>query len=378
MSFFVPAALVLAALLATGCGEGDDAAVPSSQEVQAALDEAVDAGAPGIAVAIRGADGEELLTSGVASIESEQPIRPDTLFRIASVTKSFTATIVMQLVAEGKLSLDDTVEDLAPGLLAAGGQITVRELLGHTSGLPDYVKSDAFVERAGAGESVTPEQALSFVADEKPEFEPGSEYAYSDSDNIALGLIIEEVTGNSFEQELRSRMLEPLELDETTLATSLEFPNPHAQGYQYSEDGSGEPENVTDIPLDPNGAWASGALISTPGDVSRFFGALLGGDLVPDEQLEDMMATVPGAGDPPGPGTNNAGLGIFGWEISCGEIWGHTGSWPGFRTLGAASDDGDSAVAMVVNATETSDQAEEAILRAQELAACRALGKPTD
>ena len=369
---------MLAALLATGCGESDDAAVPSSQQVQAALDEAVDAGAPGIAVAIRGADGEEFLTSGAASIESEEPIRPDALFRIASVTKSFTAAIVMQLVAEGKLSLDDTVKDLAPGLLAAGDEITVRELLGHTSGLPDYVKSDAFVKRAGAGKSVTPQQALGFVADEEPEFEPGSEYAYSDSDNIALGLIIEEVTGRSFERELGSRILEPLELDETTLATTLRFPKPHAQGYQYSEDGSDEPENVTDIPLDPNGAWASGALISTPGDVSRFFGALLDGDLVPDEQLQEMMATVPGAGSPPGPGTNNAGLGIFGWEVSCGEIWGHTGSWPGFRTLGAASEDGDAAIAVVVNATNTSDQANEAILRAQELAACRALGEPTD
>lgn len=91
-----------------------------------------------------------------------------------------------------------------------------------------------------------------------------------------------------------------------------------------------------------------------------------------------MMDTVPGSGSPPGPGTNNAGLGIFGWELPCGEIWGHTGSWPGFRTLGAASDDGDSALAMVVNATNTSDEAEEAILRAQELAACRALGEPTD
>ena len=377
MSFFVPAALVLAALVATGCGESDEPAVPSSQQVQTALDEAVDAGAPGIAVAIRGADGEEFLTSGVASIESEQPIKPDTLFRIASVTKSFTAAIVMQLVAEGKLSLDDTVKDLAPGLLAAGDQITVRQLLGHTSGLPDYVKSDAFVKRAGAGKSVTPRQALKFVADEEPEFKPGSQYAYSDSDNIALGLIIEQVTGKSYEQELRSRILEPLGLDDTTLATSLDFPKPHAQGYQYSEGGTGEPEDVTDIPLDPNGAWASGALISTPEDVSRFFAALLGNELVPGDQLQEMMATVPGAGSPPGPGTNNAGLGIFGWEVSCGEIWGHTGSWPGYRTLGAASDNGDATVAMVVNATNTSNHANEAILRAQELAACRALGEPT-
>lgn len=374
------AALVLVVVLATGCGESDDtggSAVPTSQDVQAALDDVVDAGAPGIVVSIRGADGEEeLLTSGVASIESEEPIRPDTLFRIASVTKSFTAAIVMQLVEEGELSLDDAAEDLAPGLLAAGDEITVRQLLGHTSGLPDYIKSDAFVERAGAGESVTPEQALDFVADEELEFEPGSEYAYSDSDNITLGLIIEEVTGNSYEEELRSRILEPLDLNQTSLATTLRFPKPHAQAYQYSEDGTGEPENVTDIPLDPNGAWASGALISTPGDVSRFFGALLGGDLLPEKQLQEMMDTVPGAGDPPGPGTNNAGLGIFGWEIGCGEIWGHTGSWPGFRTLGGASEDGSSSIGMVVNATNVSDEANAAILRAQELAACHALGDP--
>ena len=374
----VLAPLLLAALLPAGCGETREAGAPSAQQVEAALDEAVDAGAPGIAVSIRRAEGGEFLTSGVASIESKQPIRADTRFRIASVTKSFTATIVMQLVAERKLSLDDTVQDLAPDLLAAGGKITVRELLGHTSGLPDYVKSDAFVKRASAGKSVTPQQALKFVARQELEFEPGSKYAYSDSDNIALGLIIEEATGSSYEQQLRSRLLEPLRLDQTSLATSLRFPKPHAEGYQYSEGGVGEPENVTDIPLDPNGAWASGALISTPEEVSRFFGALLGGDLVPAEQLREMKVTVPGAGSPPGPGKNNAGLGIFGWTISCGEIWGHTGSWPGFRTLGAASADGDQAVAMVVNATETSDKANQAILRAQELAACHALGKPAD
>jgi D-alanyl-D-alanine carboxypeptidase len=369
---------VAAALLVTGCGESNDATAPDGQDVQAALDEAVDAGAPGIAVSIRGQDGEEFLTSGVASVESGQPIRPDTLFRIASVTKSFTAVLAMQLVAEGELSLDDNVEEVAPGLLAAGDEITVRQLLGHTSGLPDYIKSDAFVERAGAGESVTPEQALDLVADEELEFEPGSEYAYSDSDNIALGLIIEEVTGSSYEAELRSRILKPVGLDRTTLATTLRFPKPHAEAYQFPEDGSGEPENVTDVPLDPNGAWASGALISTPSDVSRFFAALLGGELVPEEQLREMMATVPGAGDPPGPGTNNAGLGIFQWEVSCGEIWGHTGSWPGFRTLGGASGDGDSALAMVVNATGGDDEVNEAILRAQEVAACHALDEPTD
>jgi D-alanyl-D-alanine carboxypeptidase len=370
--------LVLAVSLVAGCGQSEKTAAPSTRQVQTALDEAVKAGAPGIAVSVRTAAGEQFLTSGVASIQSKQPMRPDTLFRIASVTKSFTATIVMQLVAERKLSLDDTVEELSPGLLAAGDKITVRQLLGHTSGLPDYVRSDAFVKRAGAGKAVTPRQALNFVAEKDLDFAPGSKYAYSDSDNIALGLIIERVTRRSYDHALRARILEPLKLDQTRLATSLRFPKPHAEGYQYGEGGTGAPENVTDVPLDPDGAWASGALISTPRDVSRFFAALLGGDLVPAEQLREMKATVPGAGSPPGPGTNNAGLGIFRWKIACGEIWGHTGSWPGYRTLGAASGDGTSALATVVNATETSEKTNEAILRAQELVACHAVGRAAD
>ncbi|MEO8092092.1 MAG: serine hydrolase domain-containing protein [bacterium] len=368
-------ALALGGLLA-GCGSDDEgSAAPTSDEVQAALDAAVEAGAPGIALEIRGPAGDEFLTSGYAAVESQEAIDPGERFRIASVTKSFTATVVMQLVAEDEIALGDTVSELAPGLLAAGGEITVGQLLGHTSGLPEYTKTDAFAERAGAGKSLTPEQVLGFVADDEPEFEPGSQYAYSDSDNIALGLIIEEVTGNSFESELNARVIEPLGLEQTELATSFDFPEPHAQGYQYDPD-SGELEDVTDARIDPNGAWASGALISTPADVSSFFAALLGGEVVPPEQLEEMIETVPGAGSPAGPGTNNAGLGIFGWEISCGEVWGHTGSWPGFRSLGAASEDGEGSISMVVNATDLPDEAQEAVLDAQELAACRALGRP--
>ncbi len=115
--------------------------------MQAALDAAVEVGAPGIALEIRGPAGDEFLTSGYASVESQEAIRPGERFRIASVTKSFTAAVVMQLVAEGEIALDDTVSDLAPGLLAAGDEITVGQLLAHTSGLPEYTKTDAFAER---------------------------------------------------------------------------------------------------------------------------------------------------------------------------------------------------------------------------------------
>jgi D-alanyl-D-alanine carboxypeptidase len=332
----------------------------------------VEAGAPGIMLEIRGPDGTELLTSGRASIETGRPMQGDDLFRIASVTKTFTGALVMMLVADGALSLDDTVDDLVPGLLKHGGRLTVRQLLAHTSGLPDYTKTDGFAERASSGASLTPQQVLGFVADRKLLFQPDSEYRYSDTDNIVLGLIIEAVTGNSFEDELRSRIFDPLGLERTTLATSFRYPRPHLEGYQFDAD-SGELDNVTDVQIDPNGAWASGAIISTVGDVSSFFGALFRGELVPGGLLAQMMVTVPGGGSPLGPGTNNAGLGVFGWTTSCGEVWGHTGSWPGYRILGAASPDGSSSLAMVVNAANPPDELDAAILHAQELAACRAL-----
>ena len=370
--------LLAAALLVGGCGGDEaDSGAPSSDEIQAALDDVVAAGVPGVALEIQTSDGPELLTSGNASLDPEEPIEADDLYRIASVTKSFTAAIVMQLVADGELSLDDTVAEVAPGLIKHGDEITVAQLLGHTSGLADYVKDEQFAKVVGKGGELTPEGVLEFVADEPLEFAPGAKYSYSDTDNIVLGLMIEEVTGNSFEDELNSRILDPLALDDTTLATDFDFPEPHAQGYQLDpEDPSAAPEDVTDVPIDPNGAWASGALISTPADVATFFGALLGGELVPEVQLEEMMKTLPGGGSPMGPGTNNAGLGLFGWEVSCGEIWGHTGSFPGYRTLGAATADGSGAIGMTVNATEIPDDAEQAVLHAQELAACRALDEP--
>jgi D-alanyl-D-alanine carboxypeptidase len=361
--------------LAVGCGS-EEADPPTSDEVQAALDDAIDAGVPGIALEVRGPDGDELLTAGQASLEPPEPIDPEDRYRIASVTKAFTAAIVMQLAAEGELALDDTIEQLIPGLQPNAGEVTVTQLLGHTSGLTDYVKDKQFAKLIEAGKPLTPEKVHSLVADDPPEFEPGSAYQYSDTDNIVLGFIIEEVTGATYEEELRRRILEPLDLADTSLATDLDFPPPHPQGYQFDpEDPEAEPEDVTDVPIDPNGAWASGALISTPADMATFFEALLGGEIVPPDELERMMETEPGAGSPPGPGTNNAGLGIFAWEVDCGTIWGHTGAFPGFRALGAATEDGSGALGMSVNATELPEEAENAVLRAQELAACLALGE---
>ena len=115
-------------------------------------------------------------------------------------------------------------------------------------------------------------------------------------------------------------------------------------------------------------------LVSTPGGVSRFFGGLLGGELVGEEALEQMKETVAGKGSPSGPGIKRAGLGLFSYKLPCGKVWGHTGQFPGYQAFGAATPDGSGALAIMVNATDISEQANEAVVHAQELAACRALG----
>ena len=372
----------LAAVLVSSCGGGEEgkneeeeSQAPSQEEVQSALEQAVAAGIPGIALEIQGRGGSEFLTAGSASLENEQPLTSEDTFRIASVTKAFTAAVVMELVEEGALSLDDTVEQWAPGLLAEGNSITVRHLLGHTSGLADYTEDENFVEAFVADEDLPPQQLVSFVSSESLAFEPGTQYEYSDTDNIVLGMIVEAAAGRSYEQELSSRVLDPMELQATVLPNSPEMPDPHAEGYQYppESEGAGELENVTTA-LDPSAAWASGALVSTSSDLSRFFRGLLGGELVGEGTLEQMKETLAGEGDPSGPGTKRAGLGIFSYELPCGEVWGHTGQFPGYQAFGAADPDGSGALAMMANATQISEEANEALVYAQELAVCRALG----
>jgi D-alanyl-D-alanine carboxypeptidase len=372
----------LAAVLVSSCGGGEEgkneeeeSQAPSQDEVQAALEQAVAAGIPGIALEIQGREGSEFLTAGTASLENERLLTPEDSFRIASITKAFTAAVVMELVEEGALSLDDTVDQWVPGLLAEGDSITVRHLLGHTSGLADYTKDDEFIEAFVAGEELPPERIVSFVSSEPLAFEPGSTYEYSDTDNNVLGMIVEAVAGRSYEQELSSRVLDPMELRSTVLPNSPEMPDPHADGYEYDPESEGaeEPENVTTA-LDPSAAGASGALISTPSDLSRFFGGLLGGELIGEGTLEQMKETLAGEGSPSGPGTKRAGLGIFSYELPCGEVWGHTGQFPGYQAFGAATPDGSGALAMMANATQISEEANEALVYAQELAVCRVLG----
>jgi D-alanyl-D-alanine carboxypeptidase len=300
----------------------------------------------------------------------------DDSFRIASVTKTFTAVLTVQLAGEGRLQLDDTVAHWLPGLLAHGRDITIAELLQHTSGLPDYVKDSAFLAKLGADlkRRWYPRRVIAFVADQRLEFRPGSEYDYSDTDNLVLGLLVKRVTHGSYAQALRRRILRPLGMHDTFLARNTSLPRPFVHGYQFDDgNGKGRLLDFTHA-VSPSAAWASGAMVSTLSDLSRFWRALLGGRLVRPGLLRQMLShTLAGGGSPLGPGDNRAGLGIFAWSMKCGTLYGHTGSFPGYQTFSGATRDGSASVVVLANATQASSKGARRQTKAYREAACEAI-----
>jgi D-alanyl-D-alanine carboxypeptidase len=257
-------------------------------------------------------DGTEYVGTGG---KSDPPA--DQRFRIGSVTKTFTAAIVLQLVEEGKLRLDDTLGEHLPGVVPRGAEITIRQLLGHRSGLVNFTNYAEFLAQASRSSSTTPLDTLRFAASHPLDLAPGSMSAYSNTNYIALGLVIETVTGNTYAEELEKRILDPLELERTELPAE---------------------RRVTD--LDDNGEnptvpWAAGALVSNAHDLSRFFSALLSGRLLSDESLTEMQRTK--AGDL----GQQVGLGLFPTQLSCGRFWGHDGGILDYGTLVRASEEGD-------------------------------------
>src|SRR4051812_23142144 len=271
-----------AAVAAPSVRRGGDRAV--SPELQRALDQVVAAGAPGaLALVIDGAArvGEdrggghearargavEAVASGVADVRTGRPMRPGDRFRAASVTKSMLATVVLQLVAEGRLSLSDTLERWLPGILGYGDRLTVRQLLNHTSGVPDY--EAAVMAGLYAGDrfrSWRPRDLVALVADQPPDFPAGSARSYSNTGYVLLGLIVERVTGQRLGRELERRIFGPLGMHDTSAATN--FPlliGGHANGYSLQLDDQLNPIAGTlfDITVfNPSLAWAAGNVVS--------------------------------------------------------------------------------------------------------------------
>jgi D-alanyl-D-alanine carboxypeptidase len=331
--------IAAATCLAVAVGAGTAAAAPADpgpreQHLQRALDRVVSSGAPGAIALVREHGHTVSLASGYADVKAKRAMRPSDRVRVGSITKTFVATVVLQLAAEGKLSLDDSVERWVPDLVPNGEAITVRRLLNMTSGLFDYLNDGdpAVVNRLTAQPELilTPADLVGISTAHPPRFAPGASWSYCNTCYILLGMVIERATGRPVATELRDRIFTPVGLRATTFETGPRIAGRHAHGYD-SLAGS----KVQDLSeLNQSWAWTAGAIVSTADDVARFYRALLGGRLLRPDLLQAMKTTVHMGDAPRGYGY---GFGIFAQPMGCGTSLGHTGGTPGYVSFAFSS-----------------------------------------
>lgn len=333
------ATTVLASLVlgVSSASAGATQATPSvdvlGAELDAALDDVVATGVPGIIVRIQDADrAARSLAAGVSDTATGAALRPAAQFRIGSITKSFVATVVLQLVGEGRLSLDEPVARRLPGLLANGDRITVRQLLNHTSGLPDYPEDPELFAGILENRAWQPRELVALAERHPQLFPPGTAWSYSNTNYIVAGLLVEAVAGRPLARELDRRVLSPLGLRHTSFpAATTRLSGYYAHGY-VSTALIPSGDSLLDVTgYNPSHAWAAGAIVSNAADLSTFYRALFGGRLLSRSLLREMKQTV--AVDPTDPATTfGYGLGLWRVNDVCGTNWGHTGAIYGYQS----------------------------------------------
>ncbi|MGW1374854.1 serine hydrolase domain-containing protein [Streptomyces sp. NPDC002446] len=321
-------------------------------------------GAPGAASLIT-RDGRffasRFSTAGVADLRTGRTMGPLDHFRAGSLTKPLVATVVLQLVAEGELTLHDSAAAHLPRGVPATGQgdrsglrdVTIRQLLDHTSGLFNYTEDPRLARQLhGKGfgahryDSHTPAELLRIALGHPPAAAPGTRYAYSNTNYLLLGLIIKAVTGHPYATEIRRRILVPARLDHTSFpGTDPALPAPHGRAYSAVGD-----RRVDATALDPSRAGAAGEMVTTLVDLNRFFSALLGGEFLAPRQMAQIRSEKHTGGA--------YGLGLFATKLPCGvTVWGHTGDINGSFAQTAGTADGRHLVSYRINTDAPADPA---------------------
>jgi D-alanyl-D-alanine carboxypeptidase len=334
---FAASSVVVVAVPAPAATEGFPPAITTQ------LDELVQAvrgfQVPGtvLGVSVPG-QGDYVGVSGSASSTDLEPITADARFRIASITKTFVATVILQLVGECRLDLDDTIAQWQP-TVGDADIITVRELLQHTSGLPDYQSTATFDDefQSHPFRIWNHQELVSLIAGQPPAFTPGTSWKYSNTNYLLLGLIAEAVTGQPLERLVTDRIIDPLGLEATSFPTTSEIPVPATGGTDLVDDEHDPPNLISATPTDysPSGLWAAGAMISNLHDLSIWARVLATGALLTPALQHERFAwvptgvTFPSAQAPPPLFPVSYGLGV----MAAGQFVGHNGEIPGYESI---------------------------------------------
>ncbi|WDV51701.1 serine hydrolase [Streptomyces coeruleorubidus] len=317
---------------------------------------AVADGVPGVTVGVQQGHGVWAATAGVGNLKTGKPRSTRDHYRVASISKTFVATVVLQLEAEGKLSLDDTVEKWLPGVVRGNGhdgrKVTLRQLLNHTSGIFDYLADSGFQRTYMTADGfmkhrfdeAEPEELLAYALRNEPYFEPGASWEYSNTNYVLAARVIEKATGNDHGDEIKRRIIDPLHLTSTSVpGNRTTLPRPSSRAYsKLATTATGPTYDVTE--LNPRLAYGSGQMVSDSADLTRFYSALLSGRLLPPGQLRKMKNTVD-AKD-----TYRYGLGLADRELSCGvHVWGHAGGITGANSMAVTTEDGRHSLAVNFN-----------------------------
>ena len=373
------AVLVAAMVTAMSCGVDDAPEVREvgKEQVTAVLNDAVQLGYPGAEAVIDDRGHRWRVTAGVGDLATGEPFAANARVRIGSNTKTFVATVMLQLVAEGKVELDAPVERYLPGVVHGpgidGNRITIRNLLQHTSGLPEYAAEFGATPKPWQLEILS-EQARWQTADMAAvlrtaltgpaAFEPGAKWAYSNTNFAIVGMVIERITGASVGAEITRRILEPLGLHDTYYPApdETDMRGPHPIG--YTEVGGRRTDYTSQ---NVSAAGAAGAMVASGVDLNRFFTALLGGKLLPPAQLAEMQ-NVRAISES---GTMAYGLGLMRLSMPCGQFfWGHSGGISGSITYAGVVPATGRAVTISLNQDFTDEARSPAASRALTAAVC--------
>jgi D-alanyl-D-alanine carboxypeptidase len=331
--------VALCVVLTLGVGSAS-AAKPKRANLGQLARTLVKGGAPGAIVYVRTPTGARAGVAGYADRTAHVSMRAADRYRIASVTKAFVSVLILQLEADGKLDIDDPVEKYLPHVVPNGSAITLRELMNHTSGLFNFTDDPSFVNDpvTSFSRAWTPSELLAVAFAHPPTFAPGTDWNYSNTGYIVLGLVVEALTGEPLGQVLQERIFTPLALTSTSFPLTIQLAPDFVHGYIKLE---GAPLIDITPGLNPTWGWAAGAIVSNARDVTTFYRALFTRKFLPATQLAEMESTTTSSG--------TYGLGIFNTFPSCGRAFSHPGDFLGWENLAYSTANGKRQAVVIVN-----------------------------